>query len=233
MSTKREDIIRQLAASLPDQRDVFGSGDIELQARAVLQFVIKPNSTTIPMQGLAVNMPDALTCPNCDVKREKPRSPYCGEHCREMAGFVRQFRSGIALGWIHEPEKQVALGQVLWHVLGGGRPLRVQIAPARARETALKRENGTCQSCGGPATTVDHIGSGCNRPINLRAVCETCCTDRAFGDPHVAEREGFHPMVSEISTRISSPVPLRCCDDAETWDWREFLKSRQKALILR
>jgi hypothetical protein len=143
-----------------------------------------------------------------------------------MAGFVRQFRSGLAEGWIFNLEKQVALGQVLWHFLGGGRPLRREIAPAKARERAIAREDARRQVCGAPATTVDHRGSGCNRPSNLRAVCDACCEDIAFGDPKVTEREGFRRMVEGIAARIGSPAPLRICDDAAAWDWREYLRAR-------
>jgi hypothetical protein len=143
-----------------------------------------------------------------------------------MAGFVRQFRTGLVEGWIFDHAKQVALGQVLWHVLGGGRPLRCEIAPPKAREKAIQRENRLCQACGAPATTVDHSGSGCNRPSNLRAVCDACCEDRAFGDPLIAEREEFKSTIEELASRIASPKPLRVCDDAATWDWRNYLKSR-------
>jgi hypothetical protein len=140
---------------------------------------------------------------------------------------VRQFRTGLADGWIFEPEKQVALGQALWHLLGGGRPLRREIAPAKAIERAIKREDGLCQVCGVPATSVDHAGSGCNRPSNLRAVCDACCEDRAFGDPQVVEREGFRPLVDEIADRVISEKAVRICDDAATWDWRSYLKDRE------
>jgi len=174
----------------------------------------------------AVIHEDSLTCPNCGTPCSAPRTPYCSEGCREMAGFVRQFRTGLIEGWIFEPEKQVALGQVLWHVLGGGRPLRTEIAPANAIKRAIAREDGRCQVCGAPATTVDHSGSGCNRPINLRAVCRACCEDRSFGDFQVTERETYQSTVEEISARIASQQPLRICDDTTTWDWRKYLAPR-------
>jgi hypothetical protein len=169
---------------------------------------------------------DTAACPNCSIPVASTRSPYCGEQCREVAGFVRHVRSGLVEGSILVPDRQVALGQVLWHILGGGRPLRREIAPKRSLETAFKREGGKCQGCGAPATTVDHIGSGCNRPINLRAVCGDCCLDRAFGDPLVTGRPGYAELFDELAARIASPHPVRCCDDAATWDWRAHVRSR-------
>jgi hypothetical protein len=159
------------------------------------------------------------------------RSPYCSESCREIAGFVRQFRTGLQLGWILEHDKQVALGQVLWHALGGGRPLRVAISPPKAIEKAIKRDQGLCQVCGEPATTVDHVGSGCNRPSNLRAVCAVCCTDRAFGDPAVTGRPAFASLTQEIGQRVTSEIPLLDCDDGENWDWRAYLGARRKMSV--
>ena len=197
----------------------LSGNEIEVQARRVLRYVLD-ESTGVIVVG------DLSGCPNCGANCGSSRTPYCSERCREVAGFVRQFRSGLIEGWIFDPEKQVALGQVLWHVLGGGRPLRREIAPAKARERALKREDGRCQVCDLPATTVDHVGSGCNRPSNLRAVCDSCCEDRVFGDPRVTEREEFRRTVENLATRIGSREPLRVCDDAATWDWRAYLRAR-------
>jgi hypothetical protein len=214
----RSSVLERLRGDLT----ALGGEDIDAQARRVLQYVLN--------ESLAVEVvADPSACPNCGATCGSTRSPYCGEHCREMAGFVRQFRTGLIEGWIFDPEKQVALGQVLWHLLGGGRPLRREIAPAKARERALTREEGRCQVCGVAATTVDHVGSGCNRPSNLRAVCDACCEDRAFGDPKVTEREEFRRTVEELAGRIGSLQSLRVCDDAETWDWREFLRARANA----
>jgi len=196
-------------------------GDIEAQAQSVLALVLGPVAA-----GRVVHL-DPGTCPNCGALVESTKSPYCGEGCREAAGFVRQFRTGLKLGWIFEKDKQIALGQVLWHVLGGGRPLRREISPAKARQKAIQREGGKCQVCGGQATTVDHVGSGCNRPINLRAVCEECCQDRPFFDAKVLEASS--ESVVDLSSRIQSIQPLRCCDDADTWDWRGYVKLRHRA----
>jgi hypothetical protein len=195
--------------------------DIESQARAVLRLVFdhpQVERTPIP--------PDAKACPNCDRPASSTRTPYCGDACKEQAGFVRQTRAGLSLGWILELDKQVALGQNLWDILGGGRPLRREIAPKRSLDVAMKREGGVCQGCGAPATTIDHVGSGCNRPMNLRAVCDDCCLDRPFGDPRVTQSEGFETLLSDLSSRILSPTAIRCCDDPESWDWRAYMKGR-------
>ena len=105
-------------------------------------------------------------------------------------------------------------------------PLRQSLAPQRSIDAVLKREGGRCQECGALATTIDHITTGCNRPINLRAVCDNCCKDHPFGDPAVLEKPEFDELLAELVTRIGAPSPLQCCDDVEGWDWRAYLKER-------
>lgn len=50
------------------------------------------------------------------------------------------------------------------------------------RKAALKRDRHTCQWCGAPATTVDHIvpssKGGSDLPVNLLASCGECNTRR-------------------------------------------------------
>jgi len=219
MREERLERLRELRIGLPDS----ANPSIEDRARQALAHIL---DLILEGRGEAavVIQPDPRSCPNCGKPTPSTKTPYCGEVCREMAGFVRQFRTGLIQGWMFDADRQVAMGQVLWHALGGGRPLRQEIAPVKAREKALKRERGLCEACGAPATTVDHVGSGCNRPINLRAVCDVCCTDRPFGDPMVLE--AALPSILDIAARIGSEEPIRCCDDAGIWDWRAYLAKR-------
>ncbi|HRF60308.1 MAG TPA: hypothetical protein PLH94_10415 [Fimbriimonadaceae bacterium] len=100
------------------------------------------------------------TCPNCDTPTASRRTPYCSEDCRAAAALVRQVRSGIATTVATDPDRQVAFGQTIWRLLGGGMPLRRSLAPERAVRQAIARFEGRCAVCGDPATDVDHIGSG-------------------------------------------------------------------------
>jgi hypothetical protein len=88
------------------------------------------------------------------------RTPYCSEGCRDESAFVRQMRSALADGTILDAGKQSAMGQVLWRLIGGGRPYRRGLLTKRAVERVIEREGGRCQVCDGPATTIDHAGSG-------------------------------------------------------------------------
>lgn len=194
---------------------------IEDQARSVLRLLDHPRTsgTHIPA--------DPLACPNCGKRVESLRSPYCGEVCKEIAGFVRQYRSFLRDGHRDDRDRQIALGQTLWHLLGGGRPLRRAMIPTRDVDKVVRREGGLCQQCGKDATTVDHALTGCNRIINLRAVCDDCNRDRPFFAPETMERPEFNQLLAEIAGRIRAVDAVRCCDDAETWDWRYFLAERR------
>jgi len=224
MADNWQERLRHSRNSIPSQDSGNTTLAIEIQARKILRHVF--DASLNGPQLSEAEYCDPRTCPNCGTVTGSTRTPYCSENCREMAGFVRQVRAGILAEWILEPEKQVALGQVLWHLLGGGRPLRLLIAPPRAKEAALKRENYRCEVCGEAATTVDHIGSGCNRPINLRAVCSNCCVDRPFDDPFVTDRPEFSKMIGRIRSRVWAESPIVCCDDPAAWDWRQYLAQR-------
>lgn len=100
------------------------------------------------------------TCPNCGAEVQNKRSPYCSEHCKETAAFVRQFRAAVNDGSILEPEKQAVMGQRLWAVTVGGYPLRQALVPPKVVAKVIEREGGRCQVCGAPATEIDHAGSG-------------------------------------------------------------------------
>ncbi len=139
-------------------RDSLKSHDLDpaAQARAVLGYVLESVEVTSKRPQSVV----PSTCPNCNSPTLNPRSPYCSEYCKDMAAFVRQFRSAVADGMIFDPERQLALGQKLWRIAGGGYPFRLTLALPSALKQVNKRTGGLCEICGNPAATYDHLGSG-------------------------------------------------------------------------
>jgi hypothetical protein len=103
---------------------------------------------------------DPATCPNCGNPVASDRTPYCSVACRAQAAFVRQVRSGIRDGAIFDEERQIALGEKFWCLLGGGYPRRRSLVPEKTRSKVIAREKGRCEGCGAPAVTIDHAGSG-------------------------------------------------------------------------
>ncbi len=148
-----EEALGRLARSLPPPGE-----DVSQQARSVLIHLVRSINTKVPEAPIIDQ--DPSTCPNCGVHIQSARSPYCSARCREVAGFIRRFRSGLEDGSIFDEERQVALGQAMWHLLGGGRPLREHLILERTRAQVMKRDEGRCQVCGAAATTIDHTGSG-------------------------------------------------------------------------
>jgi hypothetical protein len=203
MPKQVDEVFAKLAADLPPTVALGQIEDPDEQARAALSFlverVLRDEFTNSPPSPC-----DPSTCPNCGTPVTSTRSPYCGDACREMSAFIRQFRSYVVVAQNSPPlaecscreeegsgtpmeaessspppnsklqipnsklpegplfirERQIAMGETLWHVLGGGRPRRQSLALPRTRATVMKREEGKCQVCGAPATTFDHIGSG-------------------------------------------------------------------------
>lgn len=144
-----------LALLREDLDAALGRVDPAVHARLMLRYVLDRDA---PALGLfPVN---ATRCPNCDQPCGNSRSPYCSDTCKETAAFVRQFRSALSDGMISDPERQLALGQKLWHLAGGGYPYRLTLAPPNALKQVDKRTGGSCELCGNPAATYDHLGSG-------------------------------------------------------------------------
>lgn len=170
---------------------------------------------------------DPNRCPNCDTPATGTASPYCSKPCRDQAAFVRQFRAAIASGTILEAEKQTVFGERLWWLLGGGLPMRESRIPESAKRQVIKRCASMCESCGAPMHTIENWGSGCNRPLHLRAVCERCSKTKAFGDQAFCQGPSVARVIDELSTRVFAPRPVRACDDHETWDWRAFIAQRR------
>ncbi len=210
--------LASLAQSLPE----LAHADLESDARGLLRLVVQ---AAVESGGGIPVATDAGLCPNCDAPTAADRSPYCGEFCRDQAALVRQIRAGVPSSLL-DPERQIAVGQSLWHLLGGGYPLRQSLVPERARLLVISKNGGLCEACGRSATQIDHRRTACNRPINLRPVCEACNQDRPFGDPDVMTRPEFAQVLKVLATRIGADQPLRVCDDAESWDWRAYLRER-------
>lgn len=147
------DVIQQLRENLPKDSVDLGIDD---RTRAILNLLLDSIPSKFPPAVVA----NPLVCPNCDGLVSSLRSPYCGDWCRETAAFVRQFRAGLEEGTVFDSERQAALGQKLWYVLGGGYPRRETLVPDRVIKKVIEREGNKCQECGALATTIDHSGSG-------------------------------------------------------------------------
>lgn len=141
--------------ALRDALPLGNAAEIGDQARAVLALVLDSERTPE-----IVGPESARQCPNCGTPFSSLRTPYCSEECKEEAAFVRQFRSSLKSGAAQDPERQIALGQKLWRLLGGGYPLRLTLAEERTFAQVWKRTGKRCEVCGAPAVGVDHIGSG-------------------------------------------------------------------------
>lgn len=157
MATDRQpyrESLRQLRSALPSSRF---QGDQDSQAREVLRILL---DRAVPNDGTTLTPHGPSACPNCGSPVLSERSPYCGSACKEEAAFVRQLRVGLMEGTIVDEDRQIALGEKLWHVLGGGYPRRQSLIFPKSLEKVIRRAQGHCESCGAVATTVDHIGSG-------------------------------------------------------------------------
>ncbi len=213
---------------LPHSSEASLDDDADKRARATFALVIE-KALAVDETASSVAA-DPRTCPNCGAPQDSTRSPYCGERCREESAFVRQVRSLLKSGAPIEQERLASLGQVLWHALGGGYPRRLLLLDEKARLRAFKKSEGKCEACGAPAETFDHIGSACNRGSNLRPMCRKCAVTKDFGSQEHLTRPEVQEQLARLARRIGADQPIRCCDDAESWDWRAYIAERRSLL---
>ncbi|MEQ1823797.1 MAG: hypothetical protein ABL949_14915 [Fimbriimonadaceae bacterium] len=148
--TTHREAIGQFAASVPKVPET-----IEESARNALRYVLAEPSAS------ANNVhTDPSCCPNCGAHFSSTRSPYCSPYCREVSAFVRQFRNSLAEGSILREDRQVALGQKLWHLAGGGYPLRISLISEKDKLKIIATKGGLCELCEAPAIALDNVGSG-------------------------------------------------------------------------
>lgn len=207
---------------LPD----FGNAELSLedQARSVLQLLYDVGAG----RNYSANRgEDFRCCPNCDTPVKKPTSPYCSEKCRDQAAFVRQFRASLASGSILDSEKQVVFGERLWWLLGGGLPLRESQILESSKRQIIKLSEGKCDFCGAPMTRIENYGSGCNRPLHLRATCDDCSRTKPYDDLEFSRSAPVVHLLSTLSQRINATKAIRPCDDPDAWDWRAFVALRR------
>lgn len=133
--------------------------DFEADAKRVLGLLLEDVASCDP-SGAPVLDFEPGTCANCGAARP-PRSPYCSDACRQVAGFVRQMRQALAAGALDgDEEKRVHKGEVFWRLLGGGLPRREANIPERSRLAVLKAQEYRCQVCGGEADRIENTGTG-------------------------------------------------------------------------
>lgn len=132
-------------------REAGGSDD----PRDVMRASLLPLIDAIGSAG-RLGPSDRGGCANCGCSVGSTRSSYCSNACRQMAAFIRRFRAAMGDGSIRDPERQAALAQALWSLLGGGYPVRQLLIPSAAKARVIARDGGKCQVCGAPATEVDH-----------------------------------------------------------------------------
>ena len=204
--------------------DVTGSDKARAAFAILIQAVLESpsNAQAVPA--------DPLKCPNCSTDCMIERSPYCGDACKEEAAYVRRLRGALSEAVIADPERQALFGELFWRLLGGGYPGRQELITDRARKEVFTKANGKCSTCGAPAETMDHITTGCNRAINLRAVCHACSITIPFGETDFLSLETTAAKIELLASRISANAPIRASDDPENWDWRAFVNLRRNAI---
>lgn len=167
-------------------------------------------------------------CANCGEPMGAWRNDlrlFCSDRCRRYAHDVRYFRRCRRDGRWRDPDVREALQTRLAHLVSGGYDEQARRVSPTLRSEVLAANGGRCIVCDErPATQVDHIDGARSDRDNLQGVCEECHRDKTrqrmtpIVDPeHEAVRQAF-------LDRVNAVVPVRACDDGESWDneWRSL-----------
>jgi hypothetical protein len=151
-------LLAKVATSMAADGASCASPSLDDQARGAFLLLVDAASNVADFPEPASFEP--AQCPNCGAGTSNSRSPYCSDECRCEAAFVRQTRSALSDGAVDRSDRQIALGENFWRLIGGGFPRRQGMVLPRVLKRVFQRTDGKCEVCGRPATTVDHIGSG-------------------------------------------------------------------------
>jgi 5-methylcytosine-specific restriction endonuclease McrA len=181
-----------------------------------------------------------LRCADCEQEvrlDRKPRTPFCGDLCRERSSLVRYERR-LRIRLAEEPgfkiDEDIAYALMIRraHVLSGGYGHDKHKIPPEIRAKVIARDGGRCVKCGAPGQEIDHISGPDPDLANLQLLCTPCHrskTDKnlvpiSADDP---KDEHLRQMQRDIMARIDSVEPLKVCDAPE-WatTWREELANR-------
>ena len=105
-----------------------------------------------------------------------------------------------------------------------------------AQKAAIRnRDRGLCVRCGNPGVEVDHIEGHSDDPSNLQLLCLDCHhakTRQSMSTiTDAADRQAIRTMHAELANRVDSIIPIRACDNEQTWGtaWRSWPNVTAKA----
>jgi 5-methylcytosine-specific restriction endonuclease McrA len=99
---------------------------------------------------------------------------YCGDLCKQVSGFVRYYQRKALAGELERPDIREALNTMAAHIASGGYKRRLRRLPFAVRRAVMERDNGECQICGAPGTSIDHMWDSSPDLANLRLLCIRC-----------------------------------------------------------
>jgi hypothetical protein len=162
------------------------------------------------------------------------RGPFCADHCRAVAEFVRLCRR-----WFRDPARQADTDylfvlQVRLAALQAGHLARAAgaeppAAPTAAQKAAVReRDHGRCASCGRRGSEVARADGPPGEPARLQLLCTGCRRARTrealthVADP--AERAALAGLHDLLQRRIDAAAPERDCDNEQAWgaSWRRW-----------
>jgi transcriptional regulator with XRE-family HTH domain/5-methylcytosine-specific restriction endonuclease McrA len=157
-------------------------------------------------------------CANClRPLRNRARSLFCGEGCRQIAETVRYWRRVTRDARIDQPDVQLALRTRLAHLLAGGYPKVTRRLTVEIRRQVVDRDHGRCRNCGAVGTEIDHIHDSSHQLANLQLLCTACHQSKTTGRMVPASTEQRQLIELFQHLRVVPESPALLCDDDHEW----------------
>lgn len=171
-------------------------------------------------------------CVSCgtEFKRTNRRTPFCSEFCKSACRLIRICRRWMRTESMRQDKEytyslRVRMAFLNSSYLGEGGYTR-NLSP-EIRALIWERDNGKCVKCGKPGAQVDHIHGDSDEPENLQLLCLDCHhgkTNAAMRAVSPQESLILGLMWAEIAERIDAAIPIRPCDNEQTWGkfWNRY-----------
>jgi 5-methylcytosine-specific restriction endonuclease McrA len=173
-------------------------------------------------------------CVNCDEPFESGNPKlFCSDLCQSTAQLVRYVRRCRSDGRIEQPDVREAIDVRIAHILGGGYDSRGRTLSPATRTAVFSRDHRACQLCGEDGTEIHHLDGSSDSLENLQLLCYKChmrVTKKSFIEigPEDDRYEQVTLTAAELHRRFDARLPLRDCDDPDSWPTRQRQVLRER-----
>ena len=179
---------------------------------------------------IALEEPECFVCGNDTTERGR-HLLYCSPGCQYFARVIRHIRVLVDSGVPLNEGQIIGIGQQAYPWVSNGQGY-YRYVPKATRLEVFARDEQTCQSCGAPATDIDHIEGGSAELENLQALCAKCNRQKMLSNlvpiTDESKRQEIAIRIGRIAEYVANPIAPGKGFEHENWNDRRKFYSRQR-----